>query len=65
VSDDDSAERILGAAVERGAEILWRNHYWKEFNGYNHAFRDPWGNEIVVWGKAGENPAIPVGFTRE
>jgi len=65
VSDDDSAERILGAAVERGAEILWRNHYWKEFNGYNHAFRDPWGNESVLGGKAGENPAIPAGFTRE
>jgi predicted enzyme related to lactoylglutathione lyase len=64
-SEDDSTERILGAAVERGAEILWRNHYWKEFNGYSHAFRDPWGNEIVLWGKAGENPTIPVGFTRE
>jgi predicted enzyme related to lactoylglutathione lyase len=65
VSDDDSAERILDAARTRGAEILWQNHYWKEFNGYNHAFRDPWGNEIVLWGKAGENPVIPAGFTRE
>jgi predicted enzyme related to lactoylglutathione lyase len=65
ISDDDSAERILGAAAERGAEILWRDHYWKEFNGYNHAFLDPWGNEIVLWGKAGENPSIPTGFTRE
>jgi hypothetical protein len=45
--------------------ILWRNHYWKEFNGYNHAFRDPWGNEIVLWGKAGESPSIPPAFTRE
>ena len=65
ISDDDSAERILAAAEERGATILWRDHYWKEFNGYNHAFRDPWGNEIVLWGKAGDNPAIPAGFTRE
>lgn len=65
ISDDDSADRILGAAMERGAEILWRDHYWQEFNGYNHAFRDPWGNEIVLWGKAGESPSIPPNFTRE
>lgn len=65
VSDDDTPERILGAAVERGAVELWRNHYWAEFNGYNHAFRDPWGNEILLWGKAGPNPAVPDHFTRE
>jgi predicted enzyme related to lactoylglutathione lyase len=65
VSDDDSADAILDRAAARGATILWRDHYWKEFNGYNHAFSDPWGNEIVLWGKAGENPAIPAAFTRE
>ncbi len=65
VSDDDSHERILDAAVKLGAEILWRNHFWKEFNGYNHAFRDPWGNEIILWVKAGENPQIPDDYTRE
>jgi predicted enzyme related to lactoylglutathione lyase len=65
VSADDSAERILRTAAELGAEILWRNHYWKEFNGFNHAFRDPWGNEIVLWVKGGQDPAIPDGFTRE
>ena len=65
ISDDDSPERILSAAEERGATILWRNHYWKEFNGFNHAFRDPWGNDIVLWGKAGENPQIPEDYTRE
>jgi len=65
VSDDDSPERILAAAQERGAEVLWRNHYWKEFNGYNHAFRDPWGNEIMLWVKAGEDPQIPDNYTRE
>ena len=65
ISDDDSAERILGTAEKLGATILWRNHYWKEFNGYNHAFVDPWGNEILLWGKAGENPQIPDNFTRE
>jgi len=28
--------------VRHGARILWRDHYWSEFNGYNSAFRDPW-----------------------
>ena len=65
VSADDSAERILGEAQARGAEILWRDHYWAEFNGYNHAFRDPWGNEIVLWVKAGPDPQVPPQFSRE
>jgi catechol 2,3-dioxygenase-like lactoylglutathione lyase family enzyme len=65
ISDDDSADRILGTAEKLGATILWRDHFWKEFNGYNHAFVDPWGNEILLWGKAGENPQIPDSFTRE
>jgi predicted enzyme related to lactoylglutathione lyase len=65
IDDDDSAERILSAAVARGATELWRNHYWSTFNGYNHAFRDPWGNEILLWGKAGADPQIPADFTRE
>jgi predicted enzyme related to lactoylglutathione lyase len=65
ISDDDSADAILARAEARGATILWRNHYWTEFNGYNHAFADPWGNEIVLWGKAGENPQIPPSFTQE
>ena len=30
-----------------------------------YAFRDPWGNEIVLWGKAGKDPIIPDGYTRE
>lgn len=65
VGEDDSVERILSTAGSLGAEILWRDHYWTEFNGYNHAFRDPWGNEIILWVKAGEAPAIPQSFTRE
>ena len=65
ISDDDSADRILATAVALGAELLWRDHYWSEFNGYNHAFRDPWGNEIVLWGKAGASPQVPESFTRE
>ncbi|MEL7389868.1 MAG: VOC family protein [Pseudomonadota bacterium] len=65
VSDDDNAYDILKRATDRGAVELWRDHYWKEFNGINAAFRDPWGNEIVLWIKAGENPVIPDDFTRE
>jgi predicted lactoylglutathione lyase len=65
VSSDDSVDRILRTAQELGATILWRDHYWKEFNGFNHAFEDPWGNEIVLWGKAGKDPIIPDGYTRE
>lgn len=64
VSDDDSHERILKAAEERGANILWRDHYWKEFNGFNHAFEDPWGNEILLWVKTGDQP-VPPQYTRE
>jgi predicted enzyme related to lactoylglutathione lyase len=65
IGDDDSAERILDAAQARGAMILWKDHYWQTFNGYNHAFRDPWGNEIILWGKAGEEPTVPAHFTQE
>lgn len=65
VSDDDSPERILAEAEKRGAKILWRNHYWKEFNGFNHSFRDPWGNQFILWRKGGENPQIPDNYTAE
>ena len=65
VGDGQSVDDILARAAARDAEILWRNHYWAEFNGFNHAFRDPWGNEIILWGKAGASPAIPEGHTRE
>jgi hypothetical protein len=44
VSDDDDSDAILERALDRGAEELWRHHYWKEFNGFNSAFKDPWGN---------------------
>ncbi|MEM8621457.1 MAG: VOC family protein [Actinomycetota bacterium] len=65
VSDDDDMDRILDEAVSRGAELLWRDHYWAEFNGFNSAFKDPWGNTLVLWGKAGDDPEIPEGFTDE
>jgi catechol 2,3-dioxygenase-like lactoylglutathione lyase family enzyme len=65
VGDDQSHEDILQRALDRGAAELWRNHYWKEFNGFNHAFRDPWGNEIILWVKGGPNPQVPANYTRE
>jgi predicted enzyme related to lactoylglutathione lyase len=65
VSPDDSQDRILDTAEKRGATILWRNHYWAEFNGFNGAFEDPWGNTVVLWTKGGSDPQVPEGFTRE
>ena len=65
VGDGQSPEEILQRALDRGAVELWRNHFWKEFNGFNHAFRDPWGNEIILWVKGGPDPKIPDNYTRE
>ena len=49
VSDDDSFERILEAAVRLGGTELWRDHFWTEFGGANASFLDPWGNQIMLW----------------
>ena len=49
VSDDDSMERILDAAVAHGGTELWRNHFWTEFGGANASFLDPWGNQLMLW----------------
>jgi predicted enzyme related to lactoylglutathione lyase len=65
VSDDEPADAILERAVARGATVLWRDHYWETFNGINHAFADPWGNEIILWVKAGPEPRIPDGYSSE
>jgi predicted enzyme related to lactoylglutathione lyase len=65
VGDDQSEDKILATAERLGATILWTKHYWKEFNGFNAAFRDPWGNEIILWIKAGPDPKIPADYTRE
>ena len=65
VGDGQDHEAILKRATDRGAKILWKDHYWKEFNGYNHAFRDPWCNEIVLWVKAGPEPKVPAHYSRE
>jgi len=65
VGEGQSEADILDKAARRGAKVLWRDHYWSEFNGYNAAFRDPWGNEIILWTRAGPNPKVPRDFTRE
>jgi predicted enzyme related to lactoylglutathione lyase len=65
VSDDDSVDRIIETAEKLGATTLWRNHYWKEFNGFNDAFCDPWGNEIILWTKGGDDVVVPEDYTRE
>ena len=65
VSDDDSIDRILAEAISRGATELWRDHFWAEVNGFNAAFRDPWGNTFVLWVKGGDDPQIPAGWTAE
>ena len=65
VGEGQSESRILDTAEKLGAEILWRNHYWSEFKGFNSAFRDPWGNEIVLWARVPPSSEIPVGYTQE
>ncbi len=65
VSDDDTRGRDPRTRRALGAKVLWRNHYWAEFNGFNGAFEDPWGNTVVLWSKGGADPQIPEGFTRE
>ncbi|MEO5722905.1 MAG: VOC family protein [Ilumatobacteraceae bacterium] len=64
IGDDDSEDRILDTAERLGATVLWRHHYWAEFNGYNGAFVDPWGNTFILWGKGGDNPSLE-GVTNE
>ncbi len=65
VDDNDTEDRILDTAERLGAEILWRHHYWAEFNGFSGAFIDPWGNTLITWTKGGDNPVIPEGWTAE
>lgn len=65
VADDDTEDRILDTAERLGATILWRHHYWAEFNGFSGAFIDPWGNTLITWTKGGDNPVIPDGWTAE
>lgn len=45
----DDPPVYLARAVEMGAEVLWEEKYWEEFNAHYAAFRDPWGAEICLW----------------
>jgi catechol 2,3-dioxygenase-like lactoylglutathione lyase family enzyme len=65
VDDNDTEDRILDTAERLGATILWRHHFWAEFNGFSGAFMDPWGNTLITWTKGGDNPVIPEGWTGE
>ena len=65
VSDDDSEDAILERAELHGATILWRHHFWAEFNGFNGAFEDPWGTTVLLWSKGGDHPEILEGYTSE
>lgn len=65
VSDDDTEDAILDRAEARGAKVLWRHHYWAEFNGFNGAFEDPWGSTVVLWTKRDADTEIPEGHTSE
>jgi predicted enzyme related to lactoylglutathione lyase len=56
LTGDDTQDEILDRAEARGAKILWRDKYWGEFNGYHGAFRDPWGSEVILWTKGGDDP---------
>lgn len=49
---DDPPDR-LARAIEMGATKLWDEYHWEEFDGRLAAFRDPWGNEIVLWRNKG------------
>lgn len=40
---------MLEKAVSMGASVLWEEKDWEEFGARYAAFRDPWGNEIVLW----------------
>jgi predicted enzyme related to lactoylglutathione lyase len=59
VDDPAVQERILAAAEDRGATVLWRDAYWREFNGWHGSFQDPWGTQIILWTKGAEDSEIP------
>ncbi len=48
---DQPAQHYVDKAVALGATKLWDEGYWDTFDGYHASFRDPWGNQIVLWWK--------------
>jgi hypothetical protein len=53
-SADDSVERIMATADEPGAKVGAITI--EGIQRLQPCLRDPWGNEIVLWGKAGKDP---------
>ncbi len=45
----DDPPKYLEEAVAMGSTTLWEEKEWAEFGARYAAFRDPWGNEIVLW----------------
>jgi predicted enzyme related to lactoylglutathione lyase len=45
----DDPPEYLRRAIEKGATKLWDEVHWEEFDGRHAGFRDPWGNEVVLW----------------
>ncbi|MGW1992943.1 VOC family protein [Embleya sp. NPDC001921] len=45
----DEPPVYLDKAVAAGASVLWEEKPWAEFEARYAAFRDPWGNEVVLW----------------
>ena len=65
IGDGQSEAVMLDTAVKLGGKVLWRKHYWKEFNGYCCSFADPWGNEFVLWSRGGPGAKALPGYTEE
>ena len=49
----DDPPEYLQRALDMGATKLWDEVHWEEFDGRHAAFRDPWGNEVVLWRNKG------------
>ena len=61
--DDPPAK--LAAAIEMGATKMWDEVYWEEFDARHAGFRDPWGNEVVLWRNKGTSGCARLGLRKE
>jgi predicted enzyme related to lactoylglutathione lyase len=56
----DDPPAYLIRALAMGATVLWEETGWAEFDARHAAFRDPWGNEVVLWRDKGTyKPGAP------
>ena len=49
----DEPPEKLAHAIEMGATKIFDEMYWEEFDARKASFRDPWGNEVVLWRNKG------------